>query len=437
MSLSRPSALRLYLADIGALNRNARLFLSVTAFRGMVIATLQTILNLYLYSLGYDTRFIGVISAANSLATLVCSLPAGYIADRIGRRPVLLVGGVGYPLSILGLSLVRPTWAIMLFNALFGCFAVSYWVAGVPLLYASTEERQRVQAFSINSFLLWGLGPFGAFLSGQVVEVAARSLHVPASSSSALRFGMFFMAALAGAGAIPYFFLREAPRAAVTAHAQPAGKVAKLFTQLLVPDLVLAFAAGCILTFIQLYFHLRFHLDPGPVGIVIALGGLAAGVATLTTPLIARRWGNLQTAVRFGWVTAPLMAVVAVSHVLAIAVPAYWLVVMFRGMSDPVYTAFVQERVPEAFRARLTGFYSVTYSIGASLGPAASGQIQKNGGFTPAFLMAAALYFFGASLLYVFFGRRRFGPQSVRSPIPASPRPSSPALTEGGEDVPR
>jgi MFS family permease len=407
MTAPASRALRLYFSNVGALSRNARLFLTVTAFRGMVIATLQTILNLYLYSLGYDARFIGLISGASSLSTLLCSLPAGYIADRFGRRPVLLVGGICYPLSILGLSLVRPTWAIVLFNALFGCFAVSYWVAGVPLLYASTEEHQRVQAFSINSFLLWGLGPFGAFLSGQVVELAARGLNVPASSSSALRFGMFFMAALAGIGAIPYLFLREAPRPSVSAAAPPIGKLAKLFTQLLVPDLVIAFAAGSMLTFIQLYFHLRFHLDPGPVGIVIALGGLAAGIATLTTPLIARRWGNLRTAVRFGWITAPLMAVVAVSHVLGIAVVAYWMVVMFRGMSDPVYTAFIQERVPEIFRARLTGFYSVTYSIGSSLGPAASGQIQKSGGFTPAFLLASCLYFVGTSLLYAFFGRRR------------------------------
>ena len=75
-------------------------------------------------------------------------------------------------------------------------------------------------------------------------------------------------------------------------------------------------------------------------------------------------------------------------------------------MADPVYTAFVQERVPEAFRSRATGLYSVTYSIGYSLGPAMSGQVQKLGGFTPAFSIGAVFYFMGASLLYAFFGRR-------------------------------
>ncbi|GAC1406471.1 MAG: MFS transporter [Chloroflexota bacterium] len=373
----------------------------------MVIATLQTVLNLYLYSLGYDSRFIGLINGANAVAVLLVSVPLGYVADRIGRRPVLLVGGIAYPLCILGLTLAQSTPAILTFNFLFGGFAAAYWVAGVPLLFASTGEHQRVQAFSINSFLLWGLGPLGALLSGQVVEIAARLLHSSASSSAALRWGMFFMVTLALVGAIPSFFLEEEPRSSQVSKdaPPPLGRLARLFTKLLLPDLVLAFGLGAVLTFIQLYFHLRFHLDPGPVGIVVASGGVIAGFATLMTPLIARRWGNLRTAVRTQWAAAPLIGLLALSVQLWLALPAYWGLLMLRGMSDPVYTAFVQERVPEVYRSRLTGFYSVTYSIGYSLGPAASGQIQQMSGFTPAFLLGAVCYFLGATLLWAFFDR--------------------------------
>ncbi|HLJ66624.1 MAG TPA: MFS transporter [Chloroflexota bacterium] len=416
-SESRPPAtrpglasLRDYFLEIGRFERNAKLFLTVTAFRGLVIASLQTVLNLYLYSLGYDTRFIGLISAANSLATLLFSFPAGYLADRVGRRPVLLVGGIGYPLAILGLGLVRTTPPILLFNFLFGCFAVAYWVAGVPLLYASTAPRQRVQAFSVNSFLLWGLGPLGALGSGQVVEITAAVLQIPASSSGALRAGMFFMAALALLGALPYLPMREERSSVRRDAAQSTGPVAGLFARLLIPDLALALGAGGVLTFAQLYFHLRFYLDPGPIGVIVALGGITAGAATLTTPVLARRWGNLRTAVRCDLMVVPLIAVMALSFRLPLAIPAYWLVLAFRGMNDPAYTSFIQERVPETYRARLTGLYSITYSIGASLGPAGSGQIQKVGGFTPAFMAGAGCYLLGAALLYAFFGREaRFG----------------------------
>lgn len=397
-----------YLATVGEFNRNVRLFLAVTAFRGLVIASSQTVFNLYLFSLGYSTQFIGLITAVNAIATLLVSVPLGYLADRLGRRLLLLVGGVAYSLFTVGLSLAHSTALLLGFNFVLGGVSTAYWVAGVPLLFASTGERERVHAFSVNSFLLWGLGPLGALLSGQIVEVVARVAHVSASSAGALRAGMFFMAFLAAAGAVPYFFLHEAPRAPAVSNApQPAhSHLTRLFLQLLIPDLILAFGLGSVLTFSQLYFHLRFHLDPGPVGIVVAVAGIASGIAALFTPVLARRWGNLRTAVRAEWLAAPLIAVVALSTSLVVALPAYWLVLMLRGMADPVYTSFVQERVPDHLRARLTGMYSVTYSIGYSLGPAASGVLQSRGGFTPAFLMGAVTYFLGATLLFVFFGRR-------------------------------
>jgi len=112
------------------------------------------------------------------------------------------------------------------------------------------------------------------------------------------------------------------------------------------PDLVLAVGLGSVLTFIQLYFHLRFWLDPGAVGLVLAAAGGVAGAGTLLTPVVARRWGNLRTTVRFQWLCAPAIAVLALSTQLAVAVPVYCVVLTLRGMSDPVYTAFVQERVP-------------------------------------------------------------------------------------------
>ncbi len=318
----------------------------------------------------------------------------------------MLAGGLLYPLCILGLAFARSRPALVSLYFLFGACASAYWVAGVPLLVANTEERQRVQVFSLNSFLLWGLGPLGALAGGQVVEVAARVLRVSASSAGALRVGVFFMAALAVFGTIPYPFLHERPRPAQHTLAQvPLRDVVRLFSRLLVPDVILTFGSGAILTFIQLYFHLRFGLDPGTIGIVMAVGGVMSGAGTLSVPLLARRWGNLRTTVRLQWTLVPLMMALAFAMQLVVAVPAYWLMLTLRSMFDPVYTAFAQERVPETHRARLSGLYSATYSIGYSLGPAASGQLQHTGGFTPAFLLGTASYFLGATLLYRFFGR--------------------------------
>lgn len=408
------SPLTTYVAAVRSFHRNVTLILIATAFRGMVIAALQTVLNLYLYSLGYDARFIGIINAVNSVAVLLVSLPVGYLADRFGRGPILLVGGLTYPLTLLWVSLARSTGMLLVGMFLFGALASSYWVAGVPLLFASTTTRDRVHAFSLNSFLLWGFGPVGALASGQAVELAARVLGVSASSTSALRAGMFFMVASAALGSIPYVFLRQPPAPPSRQEPVPASRaLAQLFARLLIPDLLLAFGLGSVITFGQLYFHLRFGLDAGPIGWIIAASGFIAGVGTLLAPALSTRWGNLRTAVRLQWSVVPMIVLVAIPTPLPVAAAAYCAAVALRSMSDPVYTAFVQERVPEVFRARLTGFYSVTYSIGYSLGPATSGQLQHRGGFLPAFLMGACVYLGGASLLWAFFRQSTPAPESL------------------------
>ncbi len=404
----RLAPLRIYLSAVRGLGRNAALVLSVTAFRGMVIAATSTVFNLYLYSLHYDSTAIGLINASGALATIVVSLPFGYLADHIGRKAVLMVGGFAYPVFLLVLSLVHSTTAFVLVNFVLGGVATAYWVAAIPLLYASTTASQRVSAFSINSFLLWGIGPLGALMAGQAVEIGARALHLSSSDPSALRVGMFFITFLAALGALPYPFLREPPRHPESHEPPPPlGALTRLIVQLLTPDLILAIGLGMLLTFVQLYFHVRFNLDAGPVGVIVGVGGIISGAGALLTPLIAQRWGNLKSAVRTQIAAVPLMVALALAGALWIAVPAFWIMVTLRGMADPVYTSFIQERVPEVYRARLTGFYSVTWSVGASIGPVVSGELQRRGGFTLAFAVAAVCYGLGAVLLSLFFGRSR------------------------------
>jgi MFS family permease len=75
----------------------------------------------------------------------------------------------------------------------------------------------------------------------------------------------------------------------------------------------------------------------------------------------------------------------------------------FRSMGDPVYNAFVMSRVPAEQRATISGLYSVTWSVGFSMGPGISGVVQQHFGFTPAFLLGGSIMAMGVGLLAAFF----------------------------------
>ena len=45
---------------------------------------------------------VGYVEAASGLAALITALPLGYIADKIGRSPVIKVGGMGFFVAAIG-----------------------------------------------------------------------------------------------------------------------------------------------------------------------------------------------------------------------------------------------------------------------------------------------------------------------------------------------
>jgi len=78
---------------VDSLNRTlTALFITMSLIEigyGMVLALLPVYLAEYL---GIGIKYIGIIIAMFSFSELIAKAPGGWLADRIGRKPVLLVG---------------------------------------------------------------------------------------------------------------------------------------------------------------------------------------------------------------------------------------------------------------------------------------------------------------------------------------------------------
>lgn len=86
------------------LPRNVYLLLFFTLGKGfqLTIATLNV--NYYAHSLGYQPDFIGLLSAVPAIGALISAVPVGILADRIGRKPVLIVSAILTPLFLAGIG---------------------------------------------------------------------------------------------------------------------------------------------------------------------------------------------------------------------------------------------------------------------------------------------------------------------------------------------
>src|SRR5271169_5399615 len=56
----------------------------------------------YLRDRGATDALVGVVMASYFVAALACQYPAGRLADKVGRRPVLIAGLVSYAVGSFG-----------------------------------------------------------------------------------------------------------------------------------------------------------------------------------------------------------------------------------------------------------------------------------------------------------------------------------------------
>jgi MFS family permease len=413
-------------------NRDVYLLLLFTLGKGFQLSITALTLNLYVHSLGYDLVFVGFFAATSALGSLIASVPVGMLADQLGRKPLLLISGFGTPLTLVMTALSTTPLLLIASGILNGLLASAYWVTNLPILTESTTEEQRVGAMALNNFLLLGVGALGALIGGGVPEIVALVRHQSAQDVVPLRFGILAAAIIVFIPAIPLVALHE-PRAvsspgtvaldAISAHpgataaagrshahletvaakSEGKGGMPALFAKLLIPDILFTTGEGAVVGLLSLFFLLRFSLEPGPLGLFFTLAGLIGGATSLTAPGVVRRFGQLRMATLMQFLTVPVMLVIGFSPLLLLAALGEFLRQILRGLFEPVYAAFAMGRVTERHRGTLSGFYSVTWSVGYSLGPITAGWLQQHVGLSSSFVIAASCVGLSGLLLRIFF----------------------------------
>ena len=422
-----PSQKRSFVSSLFSLPRNVYLLLLFTTGKGFQLSLSALTLNYYVHSLGYRPDFIGLFSAMPAIGALISAVPTGMLADRIGRKRVLVLTAIFTPLFLAVCGLVTSPFLLQFCAFMQGVVSTAYWVTNLPLLTESTSERQRVGVFALNSFLLLGVGAFGNLLGGAIPEFVAGILHVSAASTVALRWGVLTAASFTFIFGLPLWFLREpkrvtadkATKAVLEKSVRNSGPLAEavlhgkgerlpvsLFVKLLVPDLLFTMGEGAVVALMQLFFILRFHLLPGTLGIIFTISGLGGGVFSLTAPLFVKRWSKLRLVTSVQYLSAPLMIVIGFAPTLPVAITGEYTRSFMRTLIEPVYAAFAMEQVSDRHRATLSGFYSVTWSIGYSIGPSIGGWLQSNVGLSTSFVFGAFCLLMAPSLLLTFFGRQ-------------------------------
>jgi predicted MFS family arabinose efflux permease len=179
--------------------------------------------------------------------------------------------------------------------------------------------------------------------------------------------------------------------------------------RLLLPAFLISLGAGQTIPFLNLFISNKFGVDFASVGAFFAFGALGTMLATLAQPLLAAKYGKIQSVLLVQIGSIPFLLILGFA-------PFFWLVAVsfvvrnaLMNMGNPVYQAFAQEQIPSGEQATYSSLASIAWSLGWASGSTFSGwwrgRVGFQAGFDNAFALMTVLYVLAIGLMYVFFVR--------------------------------
>jgi MFS family permease len=376
------------------LSHDGWLLFASCAVRSFAYGFLSVILGLYLDTLQMSADAIGWIFTAALAGGAVMTTLITSVADRFGRRALLIVGALLMALSGSVFATSRDL-LLLTIAAIFGTISPSGKEVGPflsieqAILPKTASDQHRTVIFSAYNLVGSLAGAIGALAVG-----LPALLSLSTAAGYRLLVWSYVAAALILAGL--FALLSNNVEVHQPVGAQPLqfgvrksrGIVARL-AGLFAFD---AFAGGFIVQSIVAYwFYLRFGTDLNALGSIFFGTNLLAALSFLAAPAIARRFGLLNTMVFTHLPSNFLILLVPLMPNLPLAVGMLLLRNALSQLDVPTRQSYTMAIVDAEERAASAGILSVARNAGAALAPLFTGALLARVSWGLPFLLAGGL----------------------------------------------
>lgn len=402
------------------LTPDGRLLFATRTVRLFAYGFLAVILALYLSVVGLNDTQVGLVLSLTLIGDAVISLPITIIADRFGRRRMLIVGA-GLMIFAGVVFALTSNITLLIVTAIIGTISPSGNEVGPFLsieqaaLPQTTTDKQRTQVFAWYSLLGSFTTGIGSLAGGSLASLLQSAGQTELNSYRAVIVGYALLGAVL---AVMFTRLSPAVEIAPTATAptlpslfglkRSRGVVFKLSGLFMID----AFAGGLVVqSMVALWFNRRFGVDPAVIGGIYFGANFFAGLSALAAARVAARIGLVNTMVFTHVPSNILLILVPLMPTLSLAIFVLLARFSISQMDIPTRQSYTVAVVDPDERSAANGVTNIARTTASAFSPVVTGAMLNAGGIwlSGPFILAGGLKLVYDLLLY-----RNF--QSIKPP---------------------
>ncbi len=360
----------------------ALLILCAIGFTGFFASYLRIpVLPLLAAALGGNPGQVGIINAAFMLSAGLLSIPAGVLADRVGRRPTLLGGICVLSLSSFLIATAASPLQMAAIYLFFGAGLAAFAPTMMSLVADASPPSLVGRTFAWYTTAVYLAMTVGPAAGGFLAKAAGlKPVFIISGGVLLLLWAAVYMV-------IPRETSRHAPppaRHLPAAIRQLLGN--RRFFASLLATLGGCFSFGVFVTFLPLYA--RSHgLDPGRIGLVFSAQAVVNVVSRIPFGRLGDNAANRGPLAAAGFIliAAAVAAIGLCATALSLAACG---ALLGTGMAIgfTAVTAIIVAAVPREARGLAMGLYNSCIFLGMMVGSAVIGGMIHGAGYRAVFL---------------------------------------------------
>jgi len=389
------------------LSRDGKLLLAVRPLQTFSSSYVSIFFAVYMSLVGIPLWMIGVILTAGQLFSTLFNTLAGFMADRIGRKKMLVFFGLlvafsGFIFATVSVPLILIPVAIVSTMGSRGGFGAANMLERV-ILAQSCSEEMRTNMYAVRSTLNSIARSVGLLSAGSVV-VFQTWFGISQLASYRLMFGAYAFLNLAVA-ALYGLLSRDAEVSEVNVKPPPlSAKTKRNVFRLSLLFSLDSLGSGFIpSSLVSYWFFDRFGLGMDTIALIFSGSSLLAAVSFMLAARIAERIGLINTMV-YSHLPSNLMTMsIPFMPNLATSSAVYMGRSLLSQMDVPTRQSYVMAIVEPEERSRVAGLINLPRSLTSAIGPTISGFVMQFLGPSLPFLLAGSVKAFYDIALYFNF----------------------------------